>query len=65
MDYLHEEEGKVEVLLYPKFMMVTCMHKRLKIKSLQNAAEEGEDQVQLNPERHGDHMHAEQDELQI
>ena len=28
-------------------------------------AEEGEDQVQLNPEQQGDHMHAEEDDLEV
>ena len=49
-------------------MVITCMNKKAKIKSnsIQNImnhdahlhAEEGEDHVQLNPERQGDQMHA-------
>ena len=48
-------------------MVVTCMQKGVKIKSLQNAmevnckhmlAEEGEHQVQLNAGSHGGHLHA-------
>ena len=34
-------------------MVITCMEKKVKI------------QVQLNPERQGDHMHAEEGEHQI
>ena len=51
MDYLHEEEGKVEVLLNPK-----CHDGHLH-------AEEGEEQIP--PERHGGHLQAEEVEYKV
>merc|ERR1719239_1903511 len=49
----------------------TCKQKRVKISPTHNRAhcdhlhaEEGEDHVQVNPERQGDHMHASEGEYQ-
>ena len=68
MDYLHEEEGEVEVLLYPK-LHDGHLHKRVKIKHNPERqgghlhAEEVEDQIP--PERHGGHLQAEECEYKV